>query len=255
MYKAQIAASFGVSGHQPATTQFLEVIDSGVSGDKWRAERIEESHTAYPPYELEIEFPQFDPEDEEISQLNLLQRSRAFEALLKFRAMRLNPGPTEQNRQQMVTAISTLSESFEISCFTAGFVSIRYSVFHYGAGAAHPNHYTRVANYQRLPLISLELADVFMPDCTFLGELSAYCIRRLTQEKGEPEPSELVLTGAGPEVKNFRNFNLTADGLLLTFDECQVGCYAEGSHHVFLPRDLLAAYVRPSCRVNELWAR
>jgi hypothetical protein len=227
---------------------------SDVSGVKWRAEKIEESHTAYPPYELELEFPRFDPGDEEITWLNLLQRSRAVETLLKFRTLRLYPGLPEENWQQMVTAISTLSESFEISCFTVGFVSIRYSVFHYGAGAAHPNHYTRVANYQRMPLISLELEDIFMPDRTFLGELSAYCIRRLTQEKSEPEPSERILAGAGPEAKNFRNFNLTPDGLLLTFDEYQVGCYAEGAHHVFVPRDLFTAYVRPGCRVNELWA-
>jgi hypothetical protein len=254
MYKAQIAASSGISDHQPSARQFSGRTDANVLQVRWKADRIEESDAAYPAYELELEFPQFDPEDGEIEHLNLLQRSRAVGRLLKFRTLRLYLGLPEENWQQMDTATSTLCESFEVSCFAVGLVSIRYSAFHYGAGAAHPNHYTQVANYQRTPLISLDLGDIFMPDRGFLSELSAYCIRQLAQEKGTAEPSEWIVTGAGPELKNFRNFNLTRDGLVVTFDEYQVGCYAEGAHHVFVPGNVLTPYVRPACRVRECWA-
>jgi len=254
LYKAQIAASFGISSHQPAARQFSADTVSNASAVRWKAERIEESHTENPLYEVELEFPLFDPEDEDIAQINILQRSRAVESLVRFRTLRLCPRPLEENWQQMATATSTLSESFEVSCFTSGLVSIRYSVFHYGAGAAHPNHYTRVANYQRLPLIALDLPDIFMPDRAFLRELSAYCITQLAQQKSEAEPSEWILKGAGPEMENYRNFNLTKDGLLVTFDEYQVGCYAEGAHHVFVPRDLLAAHLWPGSKVRETWA-
>jgi len=253
LYKAQVAAAFGISGHQPAARQFLQGTVSHGSKARWKADRIEENHIAYPPYELELEFPQFDVEDEDIAQINMLQRSRAVASLIRFRTLRLYLGPPEEDWQQMATAVNTLSESFEVSCFTSGIVSIRYSVFHYGAGAAHSNHYTEVANYQRQPLISLEVGDIFMPNRAFFGDLSAYCIKQLAEEKGESEPSEWVLEGAGPEMKNFCNFNLTEDGLLVTFDEYQVGCYAEGAHHVFVPRDLLAQYLRPGCRVREMW--
>lgn len=253
LYKARVAASFGISIHQPAARQFSPKAKDNPIAASWNAERIQESYTEYPPYELDLEFPQFVPEDADIADLNSLQRLRALERLTQFRTLRLWPETPEDNWREMATATSTLSESFEVACFTSDVVSIRYSVFHYGAGAAHPNNHTRAANYQRKPLIALDPADIFVPDPRFLAELSAYCIPELTDQQAVAEPSEWILTGAGPDMKNYRTLNLTEDGLLVTFDEYQVGCYAEGAHHVFVPSKLLATLLRPGCRVREMW--
>lgn len=254
MYKARVAASAGISEHEPTARQFSKADISDRAGAKWTVERITESYKSYPPYELELEFPQFKAEYEEINQINVLQRSRAIGEMLEFRRLRLYTDPLPENWQKLATSINMLSESFEISCFTSGVTSIRYSIFRYGAGAAHPNHYTQVANFQLSPLIPLELRDIFMSDGLFLERLSAYCIKELTKGKGETEPSECILEGAGPELKNYCNFNLAKDGFLVKFDEYQVGSYAEGAYHVFVPKGVLAGFVRPGCRVQELWS-
>ena len=44
-----------------------------------------------------------------------------------------------------------------------------------------------------------------------------------------------VMSGAGPEEKNFSSFNVTDKGLLITFDEYQIDCYAAGPSEVFVP--------------------
>jgi hypothetical protein len=254
MYKTRIAASSGISEHEPLARQFSNADISNRLGAKWVVERITESYISYPPYELDLEFPQFNAEDEDIDQINILQRSRAIEELLEFRRLWIYSDTPPENWQKLATSISMLSESFDISCFTSGVTSIRYSIFRYGAGAAHLNHYTQVANYQRRPLIPLELQDIFLSDSPFLERLSAYCVKELTKGKRESEPSEWILDGAGPEIKNYRNFNLAKDGLLVKFDECQVGSYGEGAYHVFVPRGLLEAFIRPGCRMQELWS-
>jgi len=253
IYKARVAASAGISEHVPTARQFSKADISDRAGAKWTVERITESYKSYPPYELELEFPQFKAKGEEIDLLNVLQRSRAMRELLDFRRGRLYSGSPPENWQKRATSISMLSESFEISCFTPKIVSIRYSIIEYGAGAAHSNHYTNVANYQRLPLIPLELSDIFISDGSFLKRLSDYCIKELTKTKGETNPSELILEGAGSKLENYCNFNLAKDGFLVTFDEYQVGSFGEGAYHVFVPKGVLAEFVRPGCRVQKLW--
>lgn len=253
IYKIRIAASFGISEHEPMARQFTNVDISDKLEAKWVAEKITESYKSYPPYELDLEFPQFNAEDEDINQINILQRSRAIGELLEIRGLRLYADTPPEERSRLASSVSVLSESFEISCFTSGVTSIRYSIFRYGAGAMHPNHYTQVANYQRRPLMPLDLHDIFKSDSPFLERLSAYCTSELTKQKKESEPSDCILEGAGPKLENYRNFNLAKDGLLVKFDEYQVGSYAEGDYNVFVPGEVLAAFVQPGCLVQELW--
>ena len=44
-----------------------------------------------------------------------------------------------------------------------------------------------------------------------------------------------VTRGTQPSTTNFNAFNLTPRGVLVTFDEYQVGCYAEGPSEILVP--------------------
>jgi hypothetical protein len=253
IYKAQVSASSGISEHESGARQFSREDIVNLPGARWKTEKIFDSYSLFPPYEVELEFPRFNVEDEEIELLNILQRSHAIERMVEFRQHRLYSGPVQNNWQNSVNAISTLSESFEVSCFTPAIVSVRYSTLSYGAGAAHSNHYTHVANYQRKPIVPLRLMDVFTTESSFINYLSDFCVNKLTLEKKELKPSEWILEGAKPKMENYRNFNLTKDGMLLTFDEYQVGSYGEGAYHVFVPSKVLSAFLNPACQVTFLW--
>ncbi|MFO7584726.1 MAG: DUF3298 domain-containing protein, partial [Anaerolineales bacterium] len=52
--------------------------------------------------------------------------------------------------------------------------------------------------------------------------------------------------GAEPLPENYRNWNLTYEGLLITFDEYQVAPYAAGMQQVLVPFDVLENYFAES---------
>ena len=111
--------------------------------------------------------------------------------------------------------------------------SLKFTFSGYADGAAHPYHYTMTFNFDLERGEALSLADLFPPDSDFLHVISSYCISQLSQRDigfygGFQQ-------GAEPLNENYRNWNITSDGLLITFDEYQVAPYAAGPQTVVVP--------------------
>jgi hypothetical protein len=250
LYKARVVAAFGLWDYSPSGTANEKPMNDPSSKSRWQTATIRELYEA-PPYEIALEFPVFNVTDSDVADLNVMLRSDALQWLLDTRSLRLAP---EQGEGSWTAGIpSQLTSSYEVSYYTDQIVSIRFSVFHYGAGAAHPNHWTKVKNAQLGPLVRLDFADLFSRDSGYLKTVSEYCISKLTREKGLSEASEWILRGAGPEPQNFSKFNIKQEGLFITFDEYQVDCYASGPSHLLVPGNLLKAYLNPHCSVSQLW--
>lgn len=164
--------------------------------------------------------------------------------------------PLLSNRGPQVP--NQLASSYEIAYLTEKIVSIRHTFFHYGRGAAHPNHGTTVTNVQLGPLLPLRLTDLFFPKIGLLDAISEFCISQLTEAKDASESSESfrrdwIHRDTDPDLKNFSEFNIADAGLFITFDEYDVACYAEGPSHVLVARNLLTEFLNPKCALVELW--
>lgn len=133
---------------------------------------------------------------------------------------------------------------------TESLLSISFGVDWYSAGAAHPNSYSRTLNYDLDSGTVLALADLFKPDTQFLEALSAYSIQVLT-EKG----TLLFPDGAQPTDDNYKNWNLTPDGLLITFDDYQVAPHAAGPQQVVVPYAQLTDLIDPDGVLGPLVTR
>ena len=113
-------------------------------------------------------------------------------------------------------------------------ISVHFYCYSYFAGAAHPNNWSFTINYD------LENSrELFMKDLLNAGwenKISEICIKDITKQKSENgmEPSEWISEGAGPKADNFKVFNITKEGLLITFSTYTVGSYAEGPSEVFI---------------------
>jgi HNH endonuclease/Protein of unknown function (DUF3298) len=251
LYKARLVASFGLS--DPLVGTKSTPSDNGGSTliSHWRTETICERWDDYPSYEAQLEFPSFTDTGPDLTDLNVLERSEALRRLSELRSLRLLLPPVDHGPLSKMS--SQLTSSYEVSCYTGDIVSIRYSIFHYGAGAAHPNHVSAVTNVQMRPMFSLVLADLFRGKSGYLETISDYCISRLAEAKGLAQPSDWILRGAGPDLKNFSRFNVTPVGLLITFDEYQVDCYAAGGSQVLIAKGLLTEYLNPACSVIKVW--
>jgi hypothetical protein len=136
---------------------------------------------------------------------------------------------------------SSMDVRYEAYLPTDSFLSIWFDIGFYSAGAAHPGSYSWTLNYDLHTGSVLALADLFKPDVPYLETLAAYS-KQVLNEKGVL----LFPDGADPLEENYRNWNATPDGLLITFDEYQVAPYAAGSQQVTVPYSELAALLDPT---------
>jgi len=121
--------------------------------------------------------------------------------------------------------------------------SLKFDFAGYAAGAAHPYHYSITFNYDLEQGRKLSLAELFPPDSGHLDVISRYCIAELS--KRDIGFYGGFQQGAEPTPENYRNWNITGDSLIITFDEYQVGPYAVGPQSVIVPFRELVTIINP----------
>jgi hypothetical protein len=131
-----------------------------------------------------------------------------------------------------ISSPSTFDLRYSLVSPPGDIFSIKFEMEGYVAGAAHPYHLSQTVNYDLEHGKDLALADLFVPGSDYLSVLAKYCTDQLSQRDIGFEGFELGAT-AMPE--NYRIWNITADGLMITFDEYQVAPYAAGPQTVIIP--------------------
>jgi hypothetical protein len=132
------------------------------------------------------------------------------------------PGATGSFFDQQYKLLSPLSN----------LVSLRFQIMIYIQGAAHPGTHSRTVTYDLEAGSDVKLADLFLPGSDYLEKIANYCIAQL---RTRPIDFESFSSGAAPVPENYGNWNITPDGLLITFDEYQVAAYAAGAQEVTVP--------------------
>ncbi len=135
-----------------------------------------------------------------------------------------------------------LDVRFEFVSPPGNIFSLKFEITSYAKGAAHPFDYSRTATYDLEAGQFVTLDQLFLPGSDYLGTISAYCIAKLSASEIGPVFSD---ENAQPFAGNYRNWNITADGLLITFDEYQVAPYAAGPQKVIVPYSELQSIIDP----------
>ncbi len=112
-------------------------------------------------------------------------------------------------------------------------------------GGAHGNSFSTTFNYDLQSGRMLKLADLFQPNSNSLKVISNYCFTTLQKELGEGIDGKWLGDGAGPKADNYKSWNVTPDGLQITFDAYQVAAYALGPQEVIVPYTALKAIIKP----------
>jgi len=133
----------------------------------------------------------------------------------------------------------TISIDYLVFHAEEGVISIRFIVDSY-LGGAHPSSHSVVLNYDLNAGTEIQLGDLFAAGSDYLGILSTYCRSDLTER-------ELLMFEEGvlPTPENYQSWNISGQGLVINFDEYQVGPYAMGAQTVVVPYDALAEIIRP----------
>lgn len=145
---------------------------------------------------------------------------------------------------------SDLGIGYSVALATDDLISIEFSFGSYYSGAAHPNSYTEVVNFDLKNGKPIKLADLFKSGSKYLQAISTYSIQDLkkqSKEKGADSmlDDDWIQRGAGPKADNYKSWSITQTGLLINFDSYQVAPYAAGPQEVLIPYSALKDIINP----------
>ena len=138
---------------------------------------------------------------------------------------------------------STYDQSFELLSPPGNLISVKFSIMIYMARAAHPGTHSRTVTYDLQAGRDLALGDLFLPNSDYLDPIAAYCVAELQERPIGFDPS---MGGAQPTSSNYGNWNVSQEGLVITFDEYQVAPYSSGPQVVVVPYSALTAALDPN---------
>lgn len=197
-----------------------------------------------PNYSVEVEYPELSG----ASNSNADKFNQEVRNVVAKETQEFKKGVTEAGTEDMPgnpDGGSGLQVTYDVMLATDGLMSIVFDVSNYSQGAAHPNKYAFVVNYDLKSGKILKLSDLFKPGSDYLNVISQYSISDLKKNAGQAGyDNEWVEKGAGPESDNYRDWNISKKGLVITFDPYQVASYAEGPKHVLMSYSALKDIIR-----------
>jgi hypothetical protein len=196
----------------------------------WRTIKIEEEIDGNPYYSYQIEYPKFN------SQVNksMQEINKAIEGYILDHIHKLRNILFEVPDQESISG-TTIAIAFEVISHTSNYCSIRFSIYQYNSGAAHPNQYSESLNFSFNPISQLTLGNLFIDEFSAKVEISNYCRHDLALQLGLHKPNRLIVSGTDPKQNSFDVFNFTDDSIYISFDEYRVASYAEGKFVVKVP--------------------
>lgn len=184
-------------------------------------------------YTVEVEYPQLlNPRFPNELALNKMIERSVLGDVTKFR-----------NRQrQVMNARKTpgLEESlvidYEVIAVRNDVYSIKFTHRIMSRAQLHPIDYPVTVNYDLALERPIQLGDIFKPKSKYLEAISGYCRAQLQRQYGE---NIFMTGGTEPKAENFQHWNLTPEGLVISFDDYQVGPHAMGQPVLLIPYSAL----------------
>lgn len=190
-----------------------------------------------PPFTIKVQTPQFTGSDDaRVAAFNQHLSGLVTKEVDMWRKSFVeNTFPTQTNGSFLEIKHTLLYQSGEVWSF-------KFDFHFYSDGAAHPGSYSITLNYDLSQGRELAPGDLFRPNADYLEAIASYCKSELSKQ---PFYDGAFTQGADPTPENYRRWNITPGGLLITFDEYQVAPYAAGPQQVTVPYTALRELIDP----------
>jgi hypothetical protein len=204
-------------------------------------------------YEIDAEYPQLTGSlNPNFDKFNQTTRSLITNKVAQFRKEmagqeeELAGEPAETTSEAVG---SDLSIGYAVALARDDLISVEFGISSYYRGAAHPNSYSEVVNFDLKNGKPLKLGDLFKPGSKYLQTISTLSIQDLkkqSKEKGADSmlDDDWIQRGAGAKPENYRSWTINRKGLEINFDSYQVGPYAAGPQAVRLPYSALKDIIK-----------
>lgn len=196
-------------------------------------------------YEVSAQYPQLNGgNNPNFEKFNQTARAIVTKKVAGFKKD-MEPAEGEESRPDGSMG-SNLNVAYTLILAQDDLISVKFDVGSYYQGAAHPNSYSDVLNYDLKNGKQLKLADLFKPGAKYLQAIADYSIADLKKQATEKGLiAEEIEKGAAPAVKNYQTWNVMRTGIGVTFDAYQVGPYAAGPQFVTVPYSALKDIINP----------
>ncbi len=197
-------------------------------------------------YEIAAQYPQLTGSNNpNFDKFNQVARASVTKEVTEFRK-EMTPQQGEEEPRPEGSMGSSLTISYDVALAQDDLISVQFEVGTYYQGAAHPNSYIEVLNYDLKNGKLLTLSDLFKPGAKFLQAIATYCIADLKKQgKDKGLLDEEIEKGAAANAKNYQSWSIRRKGLGINFDSYQVGPYAAGPQFVLVPYATLKDLVNP----------
>ena len=205
---------------------------------QFTTESASESNDA-PKYTITTELPALvGVDDGRIVEFNVIMHLAVKEMVDGFKTSMKDQPATP------IVAGSSFDVKYELLSPPGYVYSIKFNVMGYTDGAAHPYHFSKTVTFNLETGKEVTLDELFLPGSNYLQIFSDISKADLSARDIGFDPT--FFTGADPMPENYKSWNITADGLLITFDEYQVAAYAAGPQTVTIPYSALKDVIDPN---------
>ena len=198
-------------------------------------------------FRIDVVYPQIDG-DARFDKFNKEARAMVTKNVAAFKTSETSNETDAGSEIPAETQTSTLDSDYQIRLAADDLISIEFTESAYSGGAAHPNSYTTVLNYDVRNGKKLALADLFNAKSNYVKVISDYCIKDLKQQAKKEKDSmltdDMIQSGASARAENFNAWTITKQGLWITFDPYQVAAYAAGPQQVLVPYSALKDLIK-----------
>lgn len=210
----------------------------------------EHRETPYPEEKLtvKVNFPKI------VLPQNPTEEARANDVIATFVAdviasFRKDAADTEAGKPKDLPA-SDLTMSYSTLLLSPSVISFRFDISAYVVGAAHPNNYTRILNYDIARHVVLKPNDLFLGGADYFAFLSTQSRAKLLVACSDCDDSdkEVIAAGTEPTKENFSRIGLTPGGIVVIFDPYQVAPYARGTQTVLFTLAELGDILAPETK-------
>jgi hypothetical protein len=210
------------------------------SSFRFRTRSVSEKHDGYCPYELSAEYPQLASRQTNARKFNRWIKRKILGDVARFRRLELNAEPrARQEGKRLLT--EGLELTFEVYYANDRLISLRLTHDVMAARQMHPIAYCETINYDLNKHRPLRASDVFKRG--YLHAFSSYS-RKYLQDTYEIRADDWFIEGTEARARNFPNWNIVPDGILISFEDYQVGPHSFGQPELIVPYSVLGRHLR-----------
>jgi Protein of unknown function (DUF3298) len=201
----------------------------------FKTHSVSEKHEGFCPYELSAEYPEALSKHAQVKRFNKWIKRKVLAHVKRFRSLELRAEPRAK-KEGKKGLTEGLELTFEIYFSNKRLISLRLTHRVMAAGQMHPINYYETINFDLVTGRQLLARDVFRRG--YLRVFSSYS-RKYLGENYEMANEGWFKEGTAPRLRNFPNWNLVPDGVLISFEDYQVSSHSFGQPELIVPYSAL----------------